>query len=103
MIKMTSFKATPLLYTVNVPPEIVVHPYIHKYDGCKGLTIHLLNCLGTRSDKYFMVPDNPAYEFLDYPSPKSFIPPGESMKICVKETDVNKAYFISPDFKNVWS
>lgn len=101
MIKIASFEATPLLYTVNVPPEIVVHPYIHKYDGCNGITIHLLNCLGTRSDKYFVVPDNPAYEFLDYPSPKSFIPPGESMKICVRATDVSKAYFISPDFKNV--
>jgi hypothetical protein len=101
MVKMATYKMNPLFYTINVPPEIIVHAYLHKYDGSKGFTIHLLNCLGTRSDKYYQVPDNPAYEFLDYPSPRGFIPPGELMKICIKATDVNRAYFISPDFKDV--
>lgn len=101
MNKMATWGTSLPLYTANVPAEVVVNPFVYRNNGCKGITIHLLNCLGTRSDRIYRVPDNRNYEYLDYPSPKNFIPEGESMRIYVKGTGVRKAYFISPDFEEV--
>lgn len=87
--------------TKNIPQEVLIMPYYQKADDYSGITIHLLNCLGTRFEKTISVPENKFYEYTDYPSPNSFLKKGESMKIAVRPENVRKAYLISADFHGV--
>lgn len=103
IIKLSSQNISLPLYTENIPPEILVNAFIHNCDGYNGIIIHMLNCLGTKFDYNVTVPPDISFEFLDYPSPKSVIDKGESMKIKVMATDVKRAYLISPDFSQVVS
>lgn len=102
MIEMvTANQPDPLIKTYNIAPEIVLIPYYQVSEGYKGISVHLLNCLGTKHEGMIMTPDNIAYEYTDYPSPNDFIRDGEKMKIAVRSEDVRKAYLISPDFIEV--
>jgi len=104
MIEMaTANQPEPVIKTVNIDPEIVLIPYYQVSEGYKGITVHLLNCLGTKHDGTIMTPENIAYEYTDYPSPNEFIKDGGKMKIAVRTEDVSKAYLISPDFVEVLS
>jgi len=102
MIKMvTANQPYPIIKTDNIAPEIVLIPYYHVSEEYKGISVHFLNCLGTRHDGLIMTPENIAYEYTDYPSPNDFVRDGEKMKIAVRSEDVRKAYLISPDFLEV--
>ncbi len=101
MLRLVKNKITLPITTKNIPQEIIVNPFIHDYNGYKGISIHLLNCLGTRFEHYALVPSDPAYEFLDYPSPKQFIGENATMTIRLKAETVKQAYLISPDFFEV--
>ncbi len=102
MLGFVSYKNfSPPLVTENIPEEVIVNPFIHNYKGYKGIVVHLLNCLGTKFDTYAVTPDDSTYEFLDYPSPRNFIPKDKSMSIKVKAKDIKNVYLISPDFTEV--
>jgi hypothetical protein len=91
------------LYTENIPSEIIVNAFIHDFNGYNGILIHMLNCLGTKSDNNVAVPPDISFEFLDFPSPNKLIGKGESMKIKVMVDGIKGAYLISPDFSQVVS
>ncbi len=104
MIEMaTANQPDPVIKTVNIDPEIVLLPYYQVSEGYNGISVHLLNCLGTRHEGMIMTPGNIDYEYTDYPSPNDFIKDGGKMKIAVRSEDVSKAYLISPDFVEVLS
>jgi hypothetical protein len=89
------------LYTENIPPEIIINPFVHSYNGYDGIIIHMLNCTGTSPGKIVSVPAEMAFEFTSYPSPVK--DKGKPMKIKYMGNDVKKAYLVSPDFKQVVS
>jgi hypothetical protein len=101
MVNTVLYKTSLPLYTENIPIEVIVNPYIHQYEGYKGVSIHLLNLLGAKFKGFAKVPADANYEFLAYPSPKNYIPKGKAMKIKVKAEGVKNAYLISPDFEDV--
>jgi hypothetical protein len=89
----------PSFYVENIPQEIIVNPYQHNYAGYEGISIHLMNCLGARFDRSAQVPNDPTYEFLNYPSPKTVLSQNQTMKVMFKTaTAPRRAYMISPDF-----
>jgi hypothetical protein len=99
----TANQPDPVIRTVNIDPEIVLIPYYQVSEGYTGISVHLLNCLGTRYEGTIMTPEDIAYEYTDYPSPNDFIINGGKMKIAVRSEDVSKVYLISPDFVEVLS
>jgi hypothetical protein len=104
MIEMiTANQSDPVVKTVNIDAQIVLIPYYQVSEGYKGISVHLLNCLGTRHEGMIMTPEDIAYEYTDYPSPNGFIKNGGKMKIAVRSDEVSKAYLISPDFVEVLS
>lgn len=98
---ITANQPDPVIKTDNIAPEIVLIPYYLESEGYNGISVHLLNCLGTKHDRLIKTPENIAYEYTDYPSPNGFIGNGEKMKIAVRSENVSKAYLISPDFIEV--
>ena len=97
----TARQPDPVIKTTNIDPEIVLMPYYHASGEYKGISVHLLNCLGTRNDGIMMIPEDMAFEYTAYPSPYDYIEDDGKMKIAVRSEDVSQAYLISPDFEEV--
>ena len=89
------------LKTDNIPDEIFVNAFKHKYGKYEGIAVHMLNCLGTKFKDAVFTPKRKLYEFINYPSPNKLILSGKKMTIRVKVDNIKGVFIISPDFYKV--
>lgn len=97
ILELIRRNSEPILET-NLPAEVVIMPYVQHYRDYQGTIIRMLNLIGTRFKNGVAIPDDKDYEFIQYPSPRSYLTYGSQPEITIQSRPVRKAYLISPDY-----
>ncbi|HBE04439.1 MAG TPA: hypothetical protein DC049_18465 [Spirochaetia bacterium] len=75
----------------DTPDDIFIRTFRHVNKNYQGVIVHMLNLTGLRINGNVQISADKEFEFLDYPDTGK-------ISVGIKETGIQSAYFISPDF-----